>query len=727
MRYYFFILIFTFYFLSCSGPATYQDDGRPVEEQINDLIGSMTLTEKMDMIHGNAKFRTAGVPRLGIPRWVLSDGPHGVREEISEHSWNPAGWTTDSASYFPTGTALAATWNPELANKMGIALGQEARFRGKDVLLGPGINIHRTPLCGRNFEYMSEDPYLISRMVVPYIQGVQTQDVAACVKHYALNNQEVDRDWINVIVDERALREIYLPGFEAAVREGKAHTIMGAYNKYHNQYCCENFYMLKDILKGEWGFEGVVISDWNAVHSTVPSALAGLDLEMGTVVEQYEDYYFADSLQKAVSANLVPEQTVDDKVRRILRIMFRTGIFGDRSTGSFNTPEHQILARQIASEAIVLLKNDRQILPLDANNLSSIAVIGDNANRVHASGGYSSGIKALYEITPLAALKNHLNGSVQIKFAPGYIKAGEYTIGRPFEFQVDTLAARKAIDEAVSVAASSDAAIIFAGLNHDLDTEGKDREDMKLPYMQDELIKAVAKANPQTIVVLISGSPTEIAGWTNDVRAILQAWFAGMEGGTAMTRVLFGEDNPSGKLPFTFPVKLTDSPAHKRGEYPGDHTDVTYNEGLYVGYRYFDSFDVQPLFAFGHGLSYTSFGYSNLEMPESVLNTDSLSVKCTVKNTGKSFGAEVVQLYVADSESTLPRPAKELKGFRKVFLQAGQEEQVEFRLDTRSLAYYDPEQKHWVAEKGKFNILIGSSSRDIRLSGSFMLTESVKQ
>jgi beta-glucosidase len=729
MHYHLIKLLFIPLLIICTGCTeefkSYKDNGRPVEEQITDLIAAMTLEEKTDMLHGDSKFKTAGVPRLGIPRWSLSDGPHGVREEIEEHSWSPAGWINDSASYFPTGTALAATWNPELALKMGTALGAEARARDKDVILGPSINIHRTPLCGRNFEYMSEDPYLISHIVVPYIQGVQSQGVAACAKHYALNNQEFDRDSINVILDERALREIYLPGFKAAVQKGDVNTVMGAYNKYQNKFCCENSILINDILKNEWGFRGVVMSDWNATHSTVASALAGLDLEMGTYAPDYDSYYLARPLREAVREGKVPEAIVDDKVHRILRVMFKTGIFAERPSGSFNTKEHQEIAQKIAEEAVVLLKNDGRILPLDPGKLKSIAVIGDNATRRHARGGYSSGIKALYEITPLEGLKNYLSDAVEIRFAQGYEKTSNYQIGQGMKYTSDQEKEQALIEQAAAVAGECDVAVIFAGLNHDFDTEGIDRADMKLPYTQNDLINSVRKVNKRTIVVLISGSPVEMNEWSGQVPAVLQGWFAGMEGGTALARILFGDVNPSGKLPFTFPYRLEDSPAHKLGEYPGDHVNVTYKESIFVGYRYFDSFNVQPQYCFGHGLSYTDFKYDHLKIQKADdTEQESFQVSFRVANTGNYDGAEVVQLYVHDKKSTLKRPIKELKRFDKVFLKKGEIKNIEFKLGPEDLAYYDPEKSAWVVEAGVFYLHVGSSSRDIRLSGSFELKES---
>jgi beta-glucosidase len=717
-------VMFSYMISSGNDNPVFGDREKPADAQIEKLLSQMTLEEKISMIHANSKFTTAGIERLGIPPLHLSDGPHGIREEIQPYSWEPAGWTNDSSSYFPTGTALAATWNPDLAHEVGNALGEEARARNKDVLLGPAINIHRTPLCGRNFEYMSEDPYLISQMVVPYIQGVQERNVAACVKHYVLNNQEYDRDSVNVKVDLRTLHEIYLPGFKAAVKEGKVLTVMGAYNKFQNDFCCGNNFLINDILKSEWGFPGFIMSDWNATHSTVKSANAGLDLEMGTDVKNFDDYYFAKPLLEAIKKGQVEEKVVDDKVRRILRVMFQTKMFEKREQGSFNTLEHQMTAHKVAREAIVLLKNEGGLLPLNKTGVKSIAVIGDNAKRKHARGGYSSGIKALYEITPLQGLINNIGNKVQINYALGYEKTSKEEYGIPLIHTPNPERAEKLLQEAVATAEKSDVAIIFAGLNHDYDTEGKDRPDMKLPYNQDELIQAVYQANPKTIVVLISGSPVEMNPWVNEIPAILQAWFAGMEGGTAMAEVLFGEVNPSGKLPFTFPKKLSDSPAHKIGDYPGKNLNVEYKEGILVGYRYFDTKKVEPLFPFGHGLSYTQFEYSDLKIHKNGKDEGlPVEVRFKIKNVGNRFGEEVPQLYVSDIEASVVRPAKELKKFTKIKLQAGEEKQILLELDQDAFSYYDVNSSSWVVEPGKFGILIGSSSRDIRLSGKFNLNQ----
>jgi beta-glucosidase len=720
------ILLLLFTIFSCTNKETvYLNPNQPVEEHVEYLLSLLTLEEKVAMLHGNSKFTIAGVERLGIPQWSMSDGPNGVREEINKHDWNPAGWTTDSSSYLATGTLLAATWNPELAYQFGKALGSEARYRKKDVILAPGININRTPLCGRNFEYMGEDPFLITQMVVPIIKGIQENDVAACVKHFVVNNQEYDRFKVNTELDERTLREIYLPGFKAAVKKGGALTVMSAYNKLRGQYCSENEYLLNTILKKEWNFEGVVISDWNGTHSTKGAALGGLDVEMGTNAEDYDDYYFADALLDAVKNGEIDEYIVDDKVKRILRVMIKTNIFNDkRAQGAFTIPSHFQLSKRIAQEGIVLLKNENNLLPLKKDQFKSIAVIGDNATRKHSYGGGSSMIKAKYEISPLEGLKNKLGNAVQLNMAQGYERTTIFSWDEPIKDTFDPEKAKEMREEAVEAAKKSEAAIIFCGLNHDFDTEGWDRKDMKLPYEQDLLINAVKEANSNTIVVLIAGSPVDMNAWLDKIQAVVLGWYAGMESGNAIADVLFGDVNPSGKLPFTFPKELMDSPVHKMGNYPGTEYTVNYNEGMFVGYRYFDTENIKPLFCFGHGLSYTNYEYGNLKLNSKSLSPgDSVKINFKIKNTGKYAGAEVAQLYISDIKSSVKRPAKELKGFKKVFLHPGEEKEVSFTIKKDALTFYDVATSNWVAETGKFEILIGSSVQDIRLKENFRLTE----
>lgn len=686
----------------------------PVEKKIDSLIAHMTIQEKVAMIHSESSFASGGVPRLGIPSWIMSDGPHGVRKEHGT-DYIPDEGVMDSITYLPVGVTLASTWNPELGYRYGQVLGTEARGRGKDVILGPGVNIIRTPLNGRNFEYMSEDPFLVSKMVVGYVKGVQEQDVSASVKHFAVNNQEAERFTINVEVDERALREIYLPGFKAAVVEGEVNTVMGAYNKLRGQYCTHNDYLVNQILKGEWGFKGVVMSDWGAVHNTMEAINNGTDLEMGTDLAlgpnpDYGKYFLGDTVITLVRAGTVDEKLIDEKVRRILRMMYKTNMFGERKKGKINAPEHYATALKVAEEGIVLLKNDNA-LPLDKKQIKTIAVIGANGDHKHAGAGGSSQVNAKYEITPLAGIKKLVGDDVKVTYAKGYSITKE---GK---------ADAKLIAEAVKVAAAADVVIYAGGWIHGFsdawndnafDSEALDKPSIILPFEQEQLIKAVQKANPNNIVVLYGGAATDMSAWHQDSKAIIQGWYPGLEGGNALAKILFGEISPSGKLPMTFPKKLEDIPAHALGEYPGSNGVVHYNEGLLVGYRYFDTKKVEPLFPFGHGLSYTTFSISGLAVEK---NADGAIVKCTVKNDGKMAGAEVVQVYVKDEESSVERPDKELKGFSKVFLQPGESRTVEITLNKDAFSFYDDKKKQWVLEPGKFSILVGNSSANIVATG----------
>lgn len=652
-----------------------------MEKRIEKLIKKMTLEEKVGLLHGNSKFYVAGVERLGIPEWSLSDGPHGVRAEINRHDWAYAGWTNDSASYFPTGTAFAATWNPELAYRRGEVLGEEARWRKKDVLLGPGVNIIRSPLCGRNFEYMSEDPYMNSVLAVAYIKGLQSRDVACSVKHFAVNNQETNRTTVDVECSERALREIYLPAFKAAVQEGGALTVMAAYNKFRGEFCAENNYLVRKILRNEWGFDGVYVTDWGAAHSTVPSMEAGLDLEMGTLIDKYEDWYYANPLIEAVKSGKIPMSLVDEKVGDVLRVMIKTNVLDPKKRfgpGSMNTKEHQQATYDAAAEAIVLLKNQNNLLPLDFSSIKSLAVIGDNATRKHSNGGLSSEIKAVYEVTPLEALRAKWGDKVDIRFAQGYEKLSTFVEGSnngqsSGTFSSKTQESDALLKEAVEVARTSDVALLVCGLNHDYDTESFDRLNMDIPYGQVELIQEVVKANPRTIVVMIAGSPLNMAAVDICSPAIVWAWFNGMEGGNALVDVLSGKVNPSGKMPFTTPVSLDQSPAHALGNFPGRDLKVNYEEDILVGYRWFDTKGLPVVYPFGYGLSYTTFNYSNLNTDKKTYDqADTIQATFTLTNTGDREGAEVAQLYVSDPVCSVMRPVKELKGFKKVFLKPGE-------------------------------------------------------
>ena len=693
--------------------------GNELEERIHSLISQLTLPEKVSLLHANSKFYVAGLKRLAIPEWALSDGPHGVRAEVNRDDWAYAGWTNDSATCFPPGTALAATWNPRLAYERGIVLGEEARFRKKDILLGPGINIIRSPLCGRNFEYMSEDPFLISKMSVAYIKALQSKDVAASVKHWLANNQEEHRDSVDVNMSERALREIYLPGFKASVMEGGAYTVMAAYNKFRGDWCSENEYLNRQILRHELGFKGVLMTDWSAAHTTIKAALTGLDLEMGTDKKDYNEWYFANPLMKAVEEGKVPMAIVDEKVANVLRVMIKTKMFDEsnREKGKLNTPEHQQAAYNDAAEAAVLLQNNGNLLPLNVNKIRSIAVIGDNATRKHCGGGLSSEIKTLYEITPLDAIQKKFGAAVKINFAQGYEKQSTFKEGNNTGQASSDKVDWKLIDEAVKVAKESEVVIIFGGLNHDFDTESSDKQNMDLPYGQDVLIREVAKANPNTVVVIIAGSPVKLSGIVHRVPAILWSWFGGMEAGNAVADLLSGTVNPSGKLPFTIPVSLDQSPAHALGNFPGRDLKVNYEEDILVGYRWFDTKKIVPQFPFGYGLSYTGFSISNFSTDKTSYGKgETIHAKCTLKNTGLRYGAEVVQLYVSDPACSVLRPEKELKAFEKIFLKPGETKTVEMLVKVTDLAFYDETKKDWNVEAGEFVLQIGNSSRNISKS-----------
>lgn len=711
-------------FLNAAAASSQVTDKEKVqmEKRIEKLIKKMTLEEKVGLLHGNSKFYVAGVERLGIPEWSLSDGPHGVRAEINRHDWAYAGWTNDSASYFPTGTAFAAAWNPELAYRRGEVLGEEARWRKKDVLLGPGVNIIRSPLCGRNFEYMSEDPYMNSVLAVAYIKGLQSRDVACSVKHFAVNNQETNRTTVDVECSERALREIYLPAFKAAVQEGGALTVMAAYNKFRGEFCAENNYLVRKILRNEWGFDGVYVTDWGAAHSTVPSMEAGLDLEMGTLIDKYEDWYYANPLVEAVKSGKIPMSLVDEKVGDVLRVMIKTNVLDPKKRfgpGSMNTKEHQQATYDAAAEAIVLLKNQNNLLPLDFSSIKSLAVIGDNATRKHSNGGLSSEIKAVYEVTPLEALRAKWGDKVDIRFAQGYEKLSTFVEGSnngqsSGTFSSKTQESDALLKEAVEVARTSDVALLVCGLNHDYDTESFDRLNMDIPYGQVELIQEVVKANPRTIVVMIAGSPLNMAAVDICSPAIVWAWFNGMEGGNALVDVLSGKVNPSGKMPFTTPVSLDQSPAHALGNFPGRDLKVNYEEDILVGYRWFDTKGLPVVYPFGYGLSYTTFNYSNLNTDKKTYDqADTIQATFTLTNTGDREGAEVAQLYVSDPVCSVMRPVKELKAFKKVFLKPGESRRITLDIPVSSLAFYSEAQSQFVVEPGEFILQLGASASDI--------------
>ncbi|MCK9555110.1 glycoside hydrolase family 3 C-terminal domain-containing protein [bacterium] len=808
----------------------YKNPNLPVEQRVEDLLKKMTLEEKIAQVAGADHMDTPLNKRLGIPALKMTDGPHGVR------------WGTSTC--FPPLVTLGSSWDPVLLRAVGKALGRETRAKGRNVILGPCINIHRTPLGGRNFESFGEDPYLISELVVEYVKGVQSEKIGTSTKHFACNNQEFERTTISVEIDERTLREIYLPGFEAAVKEADTLTVMGAYNKVNGDYCCANHHLLTDILKNDWGFTGLVVSDWGAVHSTVKTANAGLDLEMPGPPR-----YYGDNLLRAVKNGEVSEKVLDDKVRRILRVMFKLGLFDNpdpKLKGACDTKEHRALAREAARRGIVLLKNNNETLPIDRNKVKSIAVIGPKTDASLLGGGGSSSITPNHAVTPLDGLTEKCrDGKIKLNFArgcsmPGNLvpvdfgefttpgpnpqpglkaeffnnteltgipvltrvdrninfdwdgsspgsglgannfsarwtgnftpsKSGEYDLGllsddgsrlyidgklvvnnwaehgpetrrgtiyleggkacdirvEMFEKGGNALVklgyspeGNVLLDEAVKVASKSDIAIVFAGISWEIEGEGVDKQDMKLPKHQDELIKAVAAANKNTVVVLINGTPLLMEEWIDDVPSVVEALYGGQEGGDAIADILFGDVNPSGRLTVTFPKKIEDSPSYKN--YPGAGGKIYYEEGIFVGYRYFDRENIEPLFPFGHGLSYTAFKYDNLNITK---GSDKIAATASVDitNTGKREGAEVVQLYVQDPECSVERPVKELKGFKRINLKPGETETVTFELTKRDLSFYDVKSKSWVAEPGTFNVLIGGSSRDIRQEGSFEL------
>ena len=716
----------------------YLDDSRPIEERVEDALARMSVEEKVAMLHAQSKFSSAGVPRLGIPEFWTTDGPHGIRPEVLWDEWNQAHWTNDSCVAFPALTCLAATWNPEMSMLYGKSIGEEARYRGKDILLGPGVNIYRTPLNGRNFEYMGEDPWLASVMVVPYIQGVQSNGVAACVKHYALNNHEVNRHTTNVIVDDRTLNEIYLPAFKAAVLDGGTWSIMGSYNLYKNQHACHNQYLLNDILKGEWKFDGVVVSDWGGTHDTSEAIANGLDMEFGSwtnglsngASNAYDNYYLAQPYLSLIRQGKVSTSELDDKVRRILRLAFRTTMNRNRPYGSICSPEHTDAARTIGEEGIVLLKNAGGLLPIDTSKAKTVAVIGENAVKMMTVGGGSSSLKVKYELSPLDGLRNHLAGKAEVIYARGYVgdPTGEYNGVVTGQNLKDDRTPAELIAEAVDVAGKADYVIFIGGLNKSAhqDCEDSDREGLGLPYGQDDVIRALAKANPNLIVVNISGNAVAMP-WVNEVPAILQAWYLGTESGNAIANVLTGAVNPSGKLPMTFPARLEDVGVHSLGLYPGTPredgskiVDCKYDEGIFVGYRWAEKNKLKPLFPFGHGLSYTTFSYGKARADRSSITPDGkLTITVPVTNTGSREGAEVVQLYISDLKSSLPRPVKELKGFRKVRLAPGETTEVTFEIGSDALSYYNPDLHQWVCEPGAFEALIGSSTADIRTKTRF--------
>jgi len=808
-----------------------------VEQNVEVMLNKLSLEEKVSLVHASGKFHINAIERVGIPEMWLSDGPHGVRHQINRHDWASAGWTDDHSTYLPHLTSVAASWDPEMAILHGQVLGAEARDRKKDFILGPGVNLARLPLYGRNFEYMGEDPILAAKLVVPQIKAIQKNDVAATIKHYALNTQELNRTGVNAKPDERTLREVYLPAFEASVKEANVLGMMGSYNEYYGTNANQSKHLVMDILKGEWGYQGVLLTDWNVDINTHDAAMYGLDLEMGTDVPTYDDYFLAQPLLKEIQAGNIPVSVLDDKVRRILRVQYAIGMYDEyRLPGKRNTEEHQLAARKIAAEGIVLLKNNvvgvKNVLPLEQKNIKNILVLGPNANKKHGTGGGSSEVKSLYEITPLAGLKEQLGEEVNIQvmrarssvlapIASDYVASRHWT-GTPawnisyykdqsrkellseswivdskfkslnsdntdhitmkatikplksgmhklnisavgdFTLKIDgdelvsftsadstvlshdiDLKAEQDYDfeitydgnttftlgwdapgnlfsdeaEYLAAAKAADAVIYFGGLSHGDDRESIDRPDMKLPNSQDEIISKLLNANEKTVVFLVAGSAVEMP-WAEQANAIVWGWYGGMEAGHAFSDVLFGEVNPSGKMPITLPEKLADTAPIALNDY--NATESLYSEGVFIGYRWFEQQQIKPTFAFGHGLSYTNFEVSAIELSSaSISSGDKLTVTAQVKNTGVVAGAEVVQLYLHDKVASVDRPAKELKGFDKVFLQPGESKSVSIELTERDLSFWDINTNDWLAESGEFEVQLGISSDNIKLKKSF--------
>lgn len=703
------------------------------EAWIEDLVKQMTLDEKIAMIHGAGLFRTGAVERLGIPSLVMTDGPIGIRADFEDKQWIPSGMTSDYTSYFPCGSALAATFNPDLAKLNGKVLGEEARGRGKDVVLAPGINIKRTPLCGRNFEYMSEDPYLIEKICVPFIQGIQENDVAACVKHLAANSQETDRMAVDTIVDERTLNELYFKAFIAAIKEGNSYSLMGAYNKLNGEFCCTSKQLLNDIVRDQWQYDGTIISDWGGVHDTVDAAQSGLDIEMD-VHYDFDHHYMGEPLKEKIKNGELPVELVNQKISNILRLMKRLNMLypehANRKSGIYSNMEHHQAALEIARESIVLLKNENQRLPMQKEGLRRIAVIGDNAVRIHSNKGGSSELKALYETSPLLGIKKLLGGNVTVEYAKGYMVADKlesiyddkesWQASSTQEVNISDVRMETSqeerehlLQEAVELAQNVDEVIFVGGLNHAYDLEGLDRENMILPYEQDKVIEAVLNVNPNTVVVMVAGSPVELP-WKDKAKAIIWQYYAGMESGTALAEVLFGDVNPSGKLPETFPHHAQDCLPVKLGEM-GRKGKVTFREGLKVGYRQYDSDKEDVAFCFGHGLSYTQFAYSDLHVYVSQEEDDvCVKLSLTVTNTGECSGKETIQVYVSDVESSEWRPVHELKAFQKIYLEPDEQKKIQIKLGKDAFSYYAQSKKQFIIEDGTFIIEVGTSSRDIR-------------
>ena len=741
------------HFFKPTSQPVYLDAAKSIEQRVEDALSRMTLDEKIAVIHAQSKFSSPGVKRLGLPDFWTDDGPHGVRPDVLWDEWEQAGQSNDSCVAFPALTCLAATWNPSMGWLYGRSLGEEALYRGKNMILGPGVNIYRTPLNGRNFEYMGEDPFLASVMVVPYIQGLQSNGVAACVKHYALNNNEVNRHTTNVIISDRALHEIYLPAFKAAVTKGKAWGLMGSYNLYKDQHNCHNDILLNQILKGDWKFDGVVVSDWGGAHDTDQAIKNGLDMEFGTwtnglsagKAKAYDAYHLADAYKEGIKAGKYSEKELNDKVRRVLRLFYRTTMAQHENHGFLCSESHYDAAKVIAEEGIVLLQNKGNVLPLygglatikpmgqqnDIAKKRRVLVVGENAIKMMTVGGGSSSLKVQKEISPLKGLEDRLRGFADVVYERGYVgdTTGNYNGVTTGQNLNDSRSEAQLIEDAVNKARKADYVVVFGGLNKSdhQDCEDTDRQQYGLPYAQDKLVEALARANKNLVFVNISGNAVAMP-WKDKVAAIVQGWYIGSEAGEALASVLVGDANPSGKLPFTWPARLNDVGAHALNTYPGKWRadkkiiDEEYKEGIYVGYRWVDKKKTHPLFAFGHGLSYTTFKLSNIRIDNPVLRgDDSLTVTVNVRNTGAREGSEVVQLYIHANKSAVDRPYKELKGFAKVSLKPGEARDVNIKIADGDLGYYSQAVKGWADEPGTYTALVGNASDNITLSKTFSL------
>ena len=729
---------------ACAGAQSRQDKLTVNDKKIDQLIAQMTLEEKVNMLHSKTNMSSAGVERLGIADMHYADGPFGIREEGVPNGFQSAGWKLDSATYFPTGSALAATWSREMAYLYGTGMGTEARLRGKDVILGPAVNIQRLPVGGRTYEYLSEDPILSAALSLQYTLGVQDKGTAVCIKHFAVNNQETNRGSVDAQIDERTLREIYLKPFESAVVEGGAMSVMPAYNKVNGDYCSENEHLLNEILRGEWGFKGFTVSDWGGTHSTMGAMLHGLNVQMTG------SNYLGQPVIDSIKVGKLTEEMVNEKVKQILRVRYAIEAIPDdvANTKMTSQPECQEIAKQVAEKSIVLLKNQGGVLPI-AKSVKKIAVIGQNAVLKTQSGGMGAGVKALYEVTPLEGICKRAGADVEVKYAPGYKNFPGRRWGPPSATAnpleaaaIDEAADPELCAEAVALAKEADLVIFFGGTNKSIETEGSDRQNIDLPTGQNEVVAALYEANPNLVTVLISGGPTDLRQLEPVSPAIVQGWWNGTEGGTALAEVLFGDIAPSGKLPFTFPAKLEDSPAYALGNFPDktqggdlftlmyrqDRTRMTreqiqemmakmpkpvskYTEGSLVGYRWYDTKNVKPMYAFGHGLSYVDFEYGAVK---AAAKKDVVKVTFNLTNKGNMAADEVVQLYVARPEATVEWPAKELKAFDRVTLAAGETKTVTLEIPVKDLRYWNVDKNAWDLEHGKLVLLLGAASDDIR-------------